>query len=78
MKQLIIILGACLALISCTSQSGQRLKSLKKVAVQEVFQSSDYTKWYTLNDIEVKWVDTLYHLNDTVVIDSKYYVIRRD
>jgi hypothetical protein len=78
MKQLIIIIGACLSLISCTSKSGQRLKSLKKVAVQEIFLTSDDLTWVAFHDVQVKWVDTMYHLRDTVVIDSKYYVIRRD
>lgn len=81
LRYLSILLVLGLFLASCSTDTGDGFPKsghLKKVAVQEIFQSSSTLKWHCFEDVQIKWVDTMYHIQDTLQISDKYYVIRRD
>lgn len=76
MKRVMLAVAAALLIASCQSQSGNRLAGTKKRVVQELYLATDGIG-KLMPEKEIKMVDTIFKVGDTIKLVTKRYIITR-
>lgn len=71
----LLLMALMLTAVSCDSPTDSSVKHLKKVAVQELFYSYG---WNAYDGMTIKYVDSLYGVGDTIILNAVHYVVRKD
>lgn len=74
MKRSFIVVAAALLIASCSSESGKRQTRLTKRVVKEISVLSTGVV-VPFDEKQIKYVDNMFEVGDTIKLVSQYYVI---